>query len=226
MSDAGDGDPVDWQEAVDVICVGTSPGVAAYAAACAAAGLDVMTVDLPADGPDPATRSYLDAMTADLGDGPPPQPAPPIRARPVRITPARTVKHDRLDPFVGEELRQWSAGCALDSSGVLFTAVPDHLLVPMRTDAGGLITAVALPSAWGSGAACGTLLEMVHSWGRIAGALVSEGPEGSEGRLVRAEHGLAFGVGPAGSPPDGADALVGRRAGRFARLQALEVLDE
>ena len=63
MADPDSG--VAWDDTVDVICVGTSPGVLAYAVCCAAHGLDVLLVH-PPDGPDEQTAAWYAAMTEDL----------------------------------------------------------------------------------------------------------------------------------------------------------------
>lgn len=225
------GDAIDWDEAVDVICVGTSPGVAGYAMICAAAGFDVATVEFPSGGTDPETLAYLAAMTADLDGGEVTGAASPIRVRPVTITPGRAVKLDpkrRLDTFVGERLRAWSAECLHDPAGVLFTAVPDHVLTPMRTDTGELVTAAAVPAGGPApGVEYGELIAPVYQDGRIAGALLSDG---AGRRLVRAQHGIAFPIGPAATPvpraPEPLMTLVSRPAGRFARLQPVEICPE
>ena len=40
---------LDWDDVVDVVCVGTTPGVLAYAIFCAAADLDVIRVRAEAE---------------------------------------------------------------------------------------------------------------------------------------------------------------------------------
>lgn len=209
-------DGPDWDEVVDLICIGVNPGVLACLSLCAAADLDVLVVGLP-ESPDPLTAEYLAAMTVDLDDDrvepdPPAGIAVPVPARAGRQT---------VETFVGEELRRFSARCLHSGSGVLFTQVPD-LLTPMRTDTGELLTAATVSGLGEPVPTEGTLAEMVVDEGRIAGALV-DGPDGR--RLVGAESGLVFAVGrtPGVSPAGPSRALVGRRGGRFARLENLTV---
>ena len=244
---------VAWDEVVDVICVGSSPGVLAYAICCVAADLDVLLVG-PAGEPDPQTAAWYAAMTEDL-------PTPRLNpgreitaedrhtfslARLVPI-PAPTGKRVTLEPFVGEHLRQWSADCAQSPFGVMFTQVPD-LLVPMRTEDGESVTAVAIGD-FGSAKsqACDAGLEgwllqeaaemdlletenvmtaMVLEGGRVAGVHLDDGS------LIAASGGLALPVGAAALhsplPLDADDladdlvvAILGRPAGRFATVDLL-----
>ena len=147
---------VAWDEVVDVICVGSSPGVLAYAICCVAADLDVVLVGAAGE-PDPQTAAWYAAMTEDLPAPTEGLPVPRLNpgreittedrhafslARLVPI-PAPTGKRVTLEPFVGEHLRQWSAHCAQSPFGVMFTQVPD-LLVPMRTQDGESVTAVSI----------------------------------------------------------------------------------
>ena len=74
-------------------------------------------------------------------------------------------------------------------------------------------------------APCEALDGLIYQDGHLAGAAL-RGESGP--RLVRASAGLAFSVGPAGAAPpvlpalpDVSVALVGRRAGRFARIELL-----
>lgn len=213
---------IDWDDAVDVICVGTAPALAAYGKICAAAGLDVLAVGFPPAGPDDGTAAYLAAMTVDLHDLPAQDRA--VRAATGPAPPGRG-RRETLEPFVGERLRQWSAECLADGPAVLVTDVPDHVLRPMRPDGGEVIVAAAVPHGEAVAAEGDSVMaSMIHEWGRIAGARI-DGPSGS--RLVRSEHGLALPVGPGGAAVPAAPlALVSRPAGRFARLQTLAAGDD
>lgn len=228
---------LEWDEVVDVICVGSGPGVLAYAIACATAEFDVALAHRP-PGYDADALSYLAAMTDDL-DGCPPREALEVsRAEPTVIRPDRRAT---VETFAGEQLRQWSARCLASPVGVMFTEVPP-MLTPMRAETGELITAAVLganPSAgaplmrwlgeradeFGIEAPCEVLDGLIYREGRLAGAAL----RGESGRrLVRASAGLAFSVGPAvvappalPALPDASVALVGRRAGRFAKIELL-----
>lgn len=233
-------DDDDWDDDVDVLCVGAGPGSLAYGILCAAAGLEVVIVTAP--HLDPATQDYRDAMTEDLGDGPADPTLAMIRAEPI---PPATGKRVTLEPFVGEELRRWSAGCLHSPFGVLLTEVPD--LAPMRDEHGRSISVGSVGGYRFDGGAPGPALVrwlrdradglfapeedrvdgLIFEEGRIAGATLDTagGP-----RRVRAAAGLALALGadPEQWPDQpelaglSADvAVVGRRGGRFARVELL-----
>jgi len=240
-----DSDP-HWDEVVDVICVGPGSGSGlgslAYGIACAEAGRDVLLVGAPSE-PDPVLAGLLAAMTEDLGDPSPdtaiavgsvvPESASPA---PEGRTNMKSQLAASLEPFVGQQLRT-------------------DLLIPMRTDAGDLITAAVLGdcreslSGWllrQAGdhglTAVDRLIGLVVEGGRIVGAILDT----SCGPLrVGATAGIAVSVGPPLPEPPGpthaasvarfeADlefgpeigpeiglgvAVVGRRFGRFARVE-------
>jgi hypothetical protein len=243
MTDLADGYPdLDWDEAVDVLCVGTGPGSLAYGILCDAAGLEVLIVESP--HLDSETREFRDAMTADLGGCPPGLELALNHAEPVAAPSGRRAK---LETFDGEQLRQWSARCFASPFGVLFTEVP--ALEAMRTAAGESITAGLIAgyqpdphqpgpalSCWLRERAAGLFAPeedrlggLVVAEGRIAGVSLdtTDGP-----RRIGTSAGLAIAVGPA---PDSwpaqpelagvtADvAVVSRWAGRFARVELLSV---
>ncbi len=238
----------DWDETVDVLCVGAGAGALAYGILCDARGLDVLIVG--SGDFDPQTRDYHLAMTEDL-DGSPPEPqltitrATPILPGPVGGDSTPEPKPLPLEPFVGEQLREWSARCLASPFGVMFTEVPD--LTPMRTAEGQIITAGTIgdyrcvdgppgpalqhrlrEQADGLfGPAEDKLAGLIAADGRIAGAVLhtADGPW-----RVGATRGLAFSVGAAPRPwpaqPElvgmsAEVALVGRRAGRFGRVELL-----
>lgn len=220
---AGLEDGIDWDDAVDVICVGSGTGLLGYAKTCAATDLDVLLADLPPGEADPDTVAFLAAMTEDLERLAPDTETPEVRVAKTEVAGGRGAT---VDDFVGEHLRLWASHCLASPSGVLFTSLPDHVLKPMRTEAGELIMAAVLPDADpdpGPDFHGETLAGLVFEWGRIAGAVLA-GPSGR--RRVRADLGLAFAVGVDGAAEPGPPtALVGRRGGRFARLERLRFGD-
>ena len=215
----GPDDDPHWDQVVDVICVGAGPGLDGYAMACAAADLEVLSVAVPPGGLDASTADYLSAMTEGLDIGLPPQEPAVTHARAVDPPRGRGVT---LAPFVGEDLRVWSSRCLASSSGVVMTHVPDHILAPMHTSGGELITAAMVPPDRETTPPAETFAACAYVDGAIAGASL-DGPSGR--RLVRARCGMAFAVGRRGAPPvappGGRLAMVGRPAGRFARLEIL-----
>jgi hypothetical protein len=231
----------EWDETVDVLCVGTGPGVLSYGLRCAAADLDVLIVE--SEGLDPQTAHWLSEMISDLGGVAPTAHLPLIHAE--RIPSERINDRTKLEPFVGEELRRWSADCLASAFGVAFTEVPDF--DRMRTTDGQAITAGVVGSyhfadrppggaLWHwlreqaeelFGPAGDQLDGLVTEDGRIAGVILRTdgGP-----RRIAATKGMAVAVGsvPANWPEqpelDGMTvevAVVSRTAGRFARVELL-----
>jgi len=232
---------IDWDETVDVLCVGTGPGVLSYGLFCAANDLDVLIVE--SDELDPQTAQWRASMTEDLGDVVPTAHLSLIGAEPDPI--GRINDRTKLEPFVGEELRLWSADCAASAFGVMLTEVPD--LERMRTADGQFITAGvvgpyrvdgptpgAALSRWLReqadallGPASDRLAGLVTDEGRIAGVDLhtEDGP-----RRIAATKGVAIGVGPVPDAwpeqpeLDGVTvevAVVSRTAGRLARVELL-----
>lgn len=208
---------VAWDDVVDVVCVGDGPGVLAFGFACAAAGLDVLRLAVPGRFDD-ETTAYLAAMTDDLRDEPGQVEAVPLRAVPEPLRRDVRGRPDTLEPFVGQQLRDWSARCLASSSGVLFTEVPG-IFGRMRTESGEIITAVEIDGSPELAPDRESFAGLVYVDGRIAGVQVQR-PSGP--LRVRADLGVAFSVGPAGPVPPEAGVLVSRPAGRFARLEIVD----
>lgn len=228
-------------DTVDVLCVGTGPGSLAYAIHCAANDLDVVLVER--SGLDPPALAYLSIMTQDLQGSPPDLHLAVGRLEPAPPPPSG--RRATVEPFVGPLLRAWSARCLASPFGVMFTEVPD--LAPMITGDGESVTAAVIgdfrPAAEPPGPALSrwlrdqadeyglfdgphaTLAGLIVEGGRVAGAVLetADGPW-----RVNAAAGLALSVGTAPqqwpAQPElagvsAAVAVVGRRAGRFARVE-------
>jgi hypothetical protein len=231
-----------WDDTVDVVCVGSGPGVLAYAICCAAVDLDVMMVG-PSAASNPELDAWRAAMTEDLNvarrldhvrdsNG---NDCPTFSFARVTPAPVRVGKGVTLEPFIGEHLRQWSASCLRSPLGVMFTEVPE-LLIPMCTEDGATITAAFLGDltdgdvlTWLADRALETgvpepghaMSALILEQGRIAGV------ELDDGTRVAATGGLAFAVDAPALVPDVPGlggctvALVGRPAGRFATVDLL-----
>ena len=212
------GQEQEWDEVVDVICVGSTPGVLAYLMACEANDLEVLHVAAPSEF-DHETSAYLAAMTEGLDARPDESEPVVIRAVPAPLRMDTRGRPDTLEPFIGEQLRIWSAHCLASPFGVMFTEVPD-VFTRMRTDAGETIVAAMIPEVVENDCATETFAGLLYEYKRLSGALV-DGESGP--RKVRAEAGLALPIGPCGQWPASAQSLglVSRPAGRFARLEAV-----
>lgn len=230
-----------WDEIVDVLCVGDGPGVLAFGIFCAASDLEVLIVE-SADL-DPQTSAWRGAMIEDLGDGATDAGLTLIHADPVPVQKAND--STKLEPFVGEHLRQWSAGCLTSPFGVVTNYVPD--LEAMRTTEGEAVVVGVVGSyrcesprpgpelaAWLReraeglfGPADDRLEEVIVEDGRVIGVILrtADGP-----CRIGVNQGLALSVGAApevwpdqpelvGLPVD--VAVVGRPAGRFATVGLL-----
>ncbi|MFM9035905.1 MAG: hypothetical protein ACKOQ4_16760 [Mycobacterium sp.] len=231
----------DWDDVVDLLCVGAEPGPLAYGILCAAKGLDVIVVE--SAHLDPQTLDYRVAMTEDLEED---EPDPSLTLTCAAPAPPATGKRAVLEPFVGEELRRWSAACRRSPFGVLCTGVPD--LEPMCDAGGRSITAGLIGGYRSDGGAPGPdlvrwlrdraagllapasdrLAGLILQEGRIAGAVLDDG---GGPRRVGTCAGLALpvGSGPALWPDqpelagvDAEVAVVGRRGGRFARVELID----
>ncbi|WP_319437008.1 hypothetical protein [Mycobacterium sp. RTGN5] len=238
-----------WDDVVDVICVGAGPGALAHAIWCADLDFDVEFADaeLSSEPSDPDTAAYLQSMTDDLD--------PPVdrdvelavvHAQPVVIS---TDRRATIEPFFGSRLRDFSARCVASPFGVVYSQIPDDMTALRsggetiraavlgdyrpETDRPGLELAEWLRAQADERGLLdypGTALHrLVFEEGRVAGAELST----SDGmRLVRATMGVALTIGPV---PDEADwpvqselpsgtaqvAVVSRTASRFGLVELL-----
>jgi hypothetical protein len=146
---------VNWDEEVDVVCIGAGVAGLAHAVPIVDRGGEVFVADsrgeakphgmsvavrsrvnrshwLEMDVHDPETSEYFAAVSSDLG--------PHIRsARDVDV-PIRVLGHAApvdprgvVAPFVGARLRVWAARCLASSYGYLYTSVSDFWSTPLRT---------------------------------------------------------------------------------------------
>jgi len=241
-----------WDEVVDVLCVGTGPGALAYAICEVEHDADVLLIG-GAEHDDPQTSEYLGAMTEDLrSDRPADLDLPIVRAEPVVA--ARGGRRDRIEPFIGSRLRDFSAECVTSVFGVLHTE-SDPAGAAVRTEAGDLLNATEFgrfrPGSDRPGPALVDWLDaragelgierdpamalqrMVFGAGRVAGAAV-RGPSGT--RLVSATRGVVLATkavpADAGWPvrPELRDtsfgiAIVRHTASRFGRVMLVAPAD-
>ena len=236
---------IDWDEVVDIICVGTDPGPAAQAISGVQCGRQVLALARPQSW-DPETAAYIAEMAADLSPAVSASPLQVTRARPVIAEPARG---RLIDTFVGAHLHDWAAQCWATPLGVLYTDVFGIDTTRMCTDDGRQIDAVLLGtypsdadrscralSEWLSEQAREyrvhpdpdiSLRRLIIEFGRVAGAELAtdSGP-----LLVRALDGVALPVGSSDTDcalhselgdADFEVAIVGLPAARFGRVELL-----
>ena len=151
-------DEFDWDDVVDVVCIGRGAGVLAAAIGADRGGMTVFVADAGhGDGADAAeadslagrlamadtdTVSYLDALTEDVG--------PLIRCAVPSQVPLRTVdapeaepKRGRIATFVGSALRGWADRCLASPYGLLYTNLA-HSTTVTYTSAGDTIEATVV----------------------------------------------------------------------------------
>ncbi len=255
---------LDWDDEVDVVC--TDAGVAGLAGAISAVdeGAEVLVAGAPAPKAGAAASGHPDWFTLDLGDAqtadylaellddldpvglPQPDEDLPIRTAAV----AAPAPDRRVPPFVGAQLRDWTARCISSPSGYLYTRVTDWTNTAMESGDGERVEVAEIGSLpAGPGDMVGAVLEwleaeahlrgvqahpverferLVFDEGEVVGAVfaTSDGPW-----AVHARHGVlfcrnVFPVGRASCPPGTGDAalrvaLVGKLASRFGRVELL-----
>ncbi|MDO3401949.1 FAD-binding protein [Mycolicibacterium neoaurum] len=192
---------------------------------------------------DPATADYFDALSAEL----PTADAPDLATSEVyRVERAEPNRRRPIDTFVGSRLWDWAATCLGSPFGVLFTRVDYWPTVPMRSTDGTAVDVAVLGEVATPGRTLGdfldemaddrgieiseecTLQRLVFGEDGWVDGVVLDTPEGAW--AVRARIGVAI-TGtqavPAEQRLDAGDriGLVGRRAGRFGRLEVLREVE-
>jgi len=256
---------VHWDKVVDVVCIGSGAGTLASAIAAVDAGLEVFVSEssgaehanadrlprrlstLVLDGD---TIEYLDSLTQDLG--PLGRPASDVEAPTRVLAEASPVELGRgtVEPFFGARLQGWAAQCLASPYGVLYSAVSDRNMSPMRSRAGGTIEAAIIGSFepdpelpgpaladWMSAQAkergievhaASPLQRLVFEDGQVVGAVLAT-PAGP--CAIRGRRGVVLGTGgngsacPPGYLPAGQTvmqvAVVSQTASRFGRVELL-----
>jgi FAD binding domain len=264
---------VKWDEEVDVVSTGSGIAGLAHAVAVVDMGGEVFVaasrgdlepsgtsvvvrsrVDrlhwLQVDVPDPETKQYFAALSADLG--------PLTRSARDGDVPIRVVDHveqvdtrETVAPFVGARLRDWAARCLVSPYGYLYTRMSDWRSTVLRTVDGDTLEIAEIGSITPDPANLGgsvldwltaqakdrcidvhqaaSLQRIVFEEGDVVGAVFTT-PDGPF--AVRARHGVTVASGgPQAAtavgqplPPAGGTlrvCLVGRTASRFGRLELL-----
>jgi hypothetical protein len=153
---------IDWDEVVDIVCVGRGAGVLAAAIGASRDGMKVMIADAGcgagatnADAPslsgrlgvtDTETVDYLDALTRDIG--------PLTRCAGPGQVPMRTVDGPAprepgrrgIATFVGSALRDWADSCLASPYGMVHTQVARAAMTVTYTSAGKTLEAAVVGS--------------------------------------------------------------------------------
>jgi len=227
---------IDWDDTVDVVCVGM--GVAATAAALAAVrlGLTVLRA-APAAVHDEPTAEYLRQVTDDIvveGIVPAEFEADVLPLRRVEgPVPHREEFAKGAVSFDGAALRTWAAQCLPAGGGVLSTAVADPNRTTVSVGVVDRLSESGTVADWVAERAreqdvplvpVENLAHLVFDDGRVSGVALTT-DVGVE--LVRARHTVVLALrddAVLSWPPigDGAEmAFVTRAASRFGRLELL-----
>ncbi len=192
---------------------------------------------------DSATEGYFEALSAEL----PAVDAPELARQVVyRAERPDTNRRRPIETFVGSRLWDWAATCLGSPFGVLFTRVDYWPTVPMRSTDGTAVDVAVLGEVAGPGRTLGdwldesaadrgievsehsTLQRLVFGEDGWVDGVVLDTPEGAW--AVRARIGVAITGTQTVSVEQRLDAgdligLVGRRAGRFGRLEVLREVE-
>ncbi|MGW0157908.1 hypothetical protein ACWDUN_01180 [Mycobacterium sp. NPDC003323] len=188
---------------------------------------------------DAATTEYFDALGAEL----PTIDAPELAMRNAYRPPPETGgRRSQVETFVGSRLWDWAARCLGSPYGVMFTRVAYWPTVAMRTTGGSAIEVATLAevttegktlTGWLSDLAGDRDIEVQADSSlhrivfdedhRIAGVIVDtpEGPWAVQARVGIAVTGAHVVIDEHPLEVGGRISLVGRRAGRFGRLEIL-----
>lgn len=168
----GDDVPIpmmDWDDVVDVVCVGSGGGLIAAGLTAARAGCDVYVATVPSAprrdggcgrpwGSDLSSRLGVDDVndeTVGHLNQAVEEFAPVVCADddfdlPVRILEDRQPPSGTVEPFRGAQLGTWARRCATSPNGVLFNRVTHRQMSEARA-AGGVALEVAVIGSFGAG---------------------------------------------------------------------------
>ena len=231
---------MEWDDVVDVVCVGSGAGGLAAAIVAVDAGQTVFVTESPiAVGvnssygtavADRATNEYFDAITENLS---PPTSMEFDSALPIRVaddaTAVASCRRGRtaVEPFVGARLRDWDSACLGAPSGVVYSHVTDRNMTSMRS-ADGEQFEVAVVGRLGPGIECGA--SAVTDW-LIGQALARDIDVHSGSPVERLVFGDGRVLGAVIATPAGARAVRGQlgvitsigpgEVGAAARLNAV-----
>jgi hypothetical protein len=136
-----------WDDEVDVLCIGAEGGVLAAGVVAAQAGLDAylgiseqtavgdLAASLCYGGGDRPTTKHLAGFDYAFGKVDRAQTLWPVRAV-EDIAPARSHR-GAIEPFFGAPLEQWASRCASASNAVIYNRVGKRQMTEMRSSTRG-----------------------------------------------------------------------------------------
>lgn len=138
-----------WDDEVDVICIGAEGGVLAAGLVTANAGLDAflgisdcsagggdLAASLHYRGGDGQTTKHLAGFDYAFGGTARGQTFWPVRAV-EDLVPPRTPRRGLIEPFFGAALEQWARRCAAAPNGLVYNRVTKRQMTEMRSSTRG-----------------------------------------------------------------------------------------
>ncbi|OBK80375.1 hypothetical protein A5650_05180 [Mycobacterium sp. 1164985.4] len=161
---------MEWDDEVDVVCVGTGAAGLAHAIALCNFGGEVFLADRGAGernwlgrySADPCTRRFFAEMTSDLGS---PRRQSDNFGVPTRAVPSRAPAEAgrMVAPFVGARLREWAAQCLATPFGYLSTRLPDWSATTVQASDGQILEVVDIGAlAADSGDLVGSVFDLLN----------------------------------------------------------------
>ncbi|MCG5434325.1 hypothetical protein LV457_18805 [Mycobacterium sp. MYCO198283] len=147
---------MEWDDVVDVLCVGAGGGLIAAAIAALDAGLDVVMADGSGDD-HPATAEYFAALVEGLAPaGPAGDLTLRVLAEPVAAAPPRRTRRKEapgtVEPFYGHQLKGWADQCVADDHGVIYSRIANRPMQAATLRSGDTVQASVIGSVTLDGA--------------------------------------------------------------------------
>ena len=156
-------DELEWDLAVDFVCVGAGAGglAAAIVAVDAGASAFVASFGRPLDGParsrldrtlgievaDRETTGYLTSLTEDLEPSESDVDVPVLVAGElIPVSTKKPGKKDQVPPFFGGRLGDWAAECVASPVGVVYSRVITDATAPRRSRSGAMVEVARIGS--------------------------------------------------------------------------------
>jgi FAD binding domain len=156
-------DELEWDLAVDFVCVGAGAGglAAAIVAVDAGASAFVASFGRPLDGTsrnrlettlgsavgDRETNGYMTSLTEDLEPSESGEDVPVLVAGDlIPVSTKKPGKKDQVPPFFGGRLGEWAAMCVASPFGVVYSRVITDATCPKRSRSGAMVEVARIGS--------------------------------------------------------------------------------